>query len=43
MYVQVITLEKRRPVMAPNVESVRFRENSLIVVLAKEEQIVKLE
>jgi len=41
MYVQVRSLENRIPIIAPNVENIRFGGNSLIVELTKEEKIVK--
>ena len=41
MYVQVRSLENRIPIIAPNVEDVKFGGNSLIVELTKEEKIVK--
>ena len=41
MYVQVRSLENRIPIIAPNVENIRFGGNSLIVELRKEEKIVK--
>ena len=40
MYVQVRSLENRIPIIAPNVEDVKFGGNSLIVELTKEEKIV---
>jgi omega-amidase len=41
MYVQVRSLENRIPIIAPNVEDIKFGGNSLIVELTKEEKIVK--
>ena len=41
MYVQVRALENRIPIIAPNVEDIKFGGNSLIVELTKEEKIVK--
>ena len=41
MYVQVRSLENRIPIIAPNVEDVKFGGNSLIVELTKEKKIVK--
>ena len=41
MYVQVRSLENRFPIIAPNVEDIKFGGNSLIVELTKEEKIVK--
>jgi len=41
MYVQVRSLENRIPIIAPNVEDVKFGGCSLIVELTKEEKIVK--
>ena len=41
MYVQVRSLENRIPIIAPNVEDVKFGGSSLIVELTKEEKIVK--
>ena len=41
MYVQVRSLENRIPIIAPNVEDVKFGGNGLIVELTKEEKIVK--
>ena len=41
MYVQVRALENRIPIIAPNVEDVKFGGSSLIVELTKEEKIVK--
>ena len=41
MYIQVRSLENRIPIIAPNVEDVKFGGNSLIVELTKEEKIVK--
>jgi omega-amidase len=41
MYVQVRSLENRIPIIAPNVEDIKFGGNSLIVELPKEEKIVK--
>jgi omega-amidase len=40
MYVQVRSLENRIPIIAPNVEDVKFGGSSLIVELTKEEKIV---
>ena len=41
MYVQVRSLENRIPIIAPNVEDVKFGGSSLVVELTKEEKIVK--
>ena len=41
MYVQVRSLENRIPIIAPNVEDIKFGGSSLIVELTKEEKIVK--
>ena len=41
MYIQVRSLENRIPIIAPNVEDVKFGGNSLIVELTKKEKIVK--
>ena len=41
MYIQVRSLENRIPIIAPNVEDVKFGGNGLIVELTKEEKIVK--
>ena len=41
MYVQVRSLENRIPIIAPNVEDVKFGGTSLVVELTKEEKIVK--
>ncbi|MDC0605120.1 carbon-nitrogen hydrolase family protein [Nitrosopumilus sp.] len=41
MYVQVRSLENRIPIVAPNVEDIKFGGNSLIVELTKEQKIVK--
>ena len=43
MYIQVRSLENRVPIIAPNVEDLKFGGNSLIVELTKEEKIVKTE
>jgi len=41
MYVQVRSLENRIPIIAPNVENIKFGGNSMIIELVKEEKIVK--
>ena len=41
MYVQVRSLENRIPIIAPNVEDIKFGGNSLVIELTKEEKIVK--
>ena len=41
MYVQVRSLENRIPIIAPNVEDIKFGGSSLIVELTKEGKIVK--
>ena len=41
MYVQVRSLENRIPIIAPNVENIKFGGNSMIIELIKEEKIVK--
>ena len=41
MYVQVRSLENRIPIIAPNVDDVKFGGNGLIVELTKEGKIVK--
>ena len=41
MYVQVRSLENRIPIIAPNVEDIKFGGSSLIVELTEEEKIVK--
>jgi len=40
MYIQVRSLENRIPIIAPNVEDVKYGGSSLIVELTKDEKIV---